>query len=65
MLSRLSWDWTAEVDAAHNMHNGRGMPGHALPQGQDHLGMDIGGTAAHKVPTGRLGTYHCHVLCTL
>lgn len=39
-------------------HNGRGRPGHALPEGQGHQGMDIDSAAAHRIPRGRLGTSH-------
>ena len=65
MLSKLSWNRDVKVDAAHNIHVGRGRPGHALPHRQGHLGMDTGSTAAHYIPRGRLGPYHRGILFTL
>lgn len=48
-----SRDWDSDP------HMGRGRPGHAPSEGQGHQGMDIDSAAAHRIPRGRLGMYHC------
>ena len=47
-----SRDWESDRDL------GRDRPGHALPEEQGHQVVDIDSAAAHRIPRGKLGTYH-------